>query len=78
MKTDIEISREAKYENILKVGKKVGIKGRYLEYYGKNKARIYFLRKENRRNSLGYLFRYLTEYLTFTYEPLNSLYENNN
>ena len=40
MKTDIEISREAKYENINKVAKKLGVSGRYLESYGKNKAKI--------------------------------------
>ena len=64
-------------ETIRELSKEFGYKARQeIKYYGKNKARIYFLRKENRRNSLGYLFRYLTEYLTFTYEPLNSLYEN--
>ena len=40
MKTDIEISREAKKENITKVAKKLGITSRYLECYGKNKAKI--------------------------------------
>ncbi len=40
MKTDIEISREAKYENITKVAKKIGLTGRDLECFGKNKAKI--------------------------------------
>ena len=40
MKTDIEISREAKKENITKVAKKLGITSRYIECYGKNKAKI--------------------------------------
>ena len=40
MKTDIEISREAKYENIKKVAKKLGISGRFLELYGNYKAKI--------------------------------------
>ena len=40
MKTDIEISREAKKENINKIAKKLGISGRYLECYGKEKAKI--------------------------------------
>ena len=40
MKTDIEISRETKKENITKVAKKLGITSRYLECYGKNKAKI--------------------------------------
>ncbi len=40
MKTDIEISRETKKENIVKVAKKIGITSRYLECYGKEKAKI--------------------------------------
>ena len=40
MKTDIEISREAKKENIVKVAKKLGITSRYLECYGREKAKI--------------------------------------
>ena len=40
MKTDIEISREAKYENIKKVAKKIGISPRFLELYGNYKAKI--------------------------------------
>ena len=40
MKSDIEISREAKYENIKKVAKKIGISSRYLELYGNYKAKI--------------------------------------
>ena len=40
MKTDIEISREAKKENITKVAKKIGITGRYLECFGREKAKI--------------------------------------
>ena len=40
MKTDIEISRETKKENITKVAKKLGITSSYLECYGKNKAKI--------------------------------------
>ena len=40
MKTDIEISREAKKENIVKVAKKLGITGRYLECFGREKAKI--------------------------------------
>ena len=40
MKSDIEIRREAKKENINKIAKKLGISGRYLECFGKNKAKI--------------------------------------
>ena len=40
MKTDIEISRETKKENIVKVAKKRGISSRYLEWYGREKAKI--------------------------------------
>ena len=40
MKSDIEISRECKLENIKKIAKKIGISGQYLECYGKNKAKI--------------------------------------
>ena len=40
MKTDIEISRETKKENIIKVAKKIGITSRYLECYGREKAKI--------------------------------------
>ena len=40
MKTDIEISRETKKENIVKVAKKLGITSRYLECYGREKAKI--------------------------------------
>ena len=35
MKSDIEISRETKKENIVKVAKKLGITSRYLECYGR-------------------------------------------
>ena len=40
MKSDIEISRECKLEDIKKVGKKIGIGSRYLECFGKSKAKI--------------------------------------
>ena len=40
MKTDIEISRETKKENIVKIAKKLGITSRYLECYGREKAKI--------------------------------------
>ena len=40
MKSDIEISREAKKENIIKIAKKLGITSRYLECFGKEKAKI--------------------------------------
>lgn len=40
MKTDIEISRESKKENIVKVAKKLGITSRFLETYGRDKAKI--------------------------------------
>ena len=40
MKTDIEISRETKRENITKIAKKLGITSSYLECYGKDKAKI--------------------------------------
>ena len=40
MKTDIEISREAKKENITKIAKKLNITSSYLECYGKEKAKI--------------------------------------
>ncbi len=40
MKSDIEISRETKKENITKVAKKLGITSRYLECYGREKAKI--------------------------------------
>ena len=40
MKSDIEISRETKKENIVKVAKKLGITSRYLECYGREKAKI--------------------------------------
>ncbi len=40
MKTDIEISRESKKQNIKLIGKKLGISSRYLECYGNDKAKI--------------------------------------
>lgn len=40
MKSDIEISRECKLENIKKIAKKIGISSRYLECYGNSKAKI--------------------------------------
>lgn len=40
MKSDIEISRQCKLEDIRKIGKKLGISNRYLECYGKSKAKI--------------------------------------
>lgn len=40
MKTDIEISNEAKKLDIKKIAKKLNIGNRYLECYGKNKAKI--------------------------------------
>ena len=40
MKTDIEISRESKKDNIIKIAKKLGITGRYLECFGRDKAKI--------------------------------------
>ena len=56
MKTDIEISREAKKENITKVAKKLGITSRYLECYGKNKAKISLsLIKKTKDNKNGKL-----------------------
>ena len=56
MKSDIEISREAKKENIIKVGKKIGITSRYLECYGKEKAKINLnLMKKLRNNPDGKL-----------------------
>jgi len=40
MKTDIEISRECRKLDIKKIAKKLNISGRYLECYGKDKAKI--------------------------------------
>ena len=40
MKSDIEISRECKLLDIKKVASKLGINSRYLECYGKSKAKI--------------------------------------
>lgn len=40
MKSDIEISREAKKENIKNIAKKLGINSRYLECFGRDKAKI--------------------------------------
>jgi len=40
MKTDIEISREAKKLDIKKIAQKLNITSRYLECYGKDKAKI--------------------------------------
>ena len=40
MKSDIEISRECKTLDIKKIAKKLNISSRYLETYGKNKAKI--------------------------------------
>ncbi len=40
MKSDIEISRSCKLEDIKKVAKKIGISSRYLECFGKSKAKI--------------------------------------
>ena len=40
MKTDIEISRETKRENITKIAKRLGITSSYLECYGRDKAKI--------------------------------------
>ena len=40
MKTDIEISRETKKDNIKKVAKKLGISSRFLECIGNEKAKI--------------------------------------
>ena len=56
MKTDIEISREAKKENIVKVAKKLGITSRYLECFGKEKAKINLnLMKKVKNNPNGKL-----------------------
>ena len=56
MKTDIEISREAKKENITKIAKKIGISSRYLECYGKDKAKINLgLMKKLKNNPNGKL-----------------------
>ena len=40
MKTDIEISRECKKLDIKKIAQKLNITSRYLECYGKDKAKI--------------------------------------
>ena len=40
MKSDIEITRNAKLKSISYLAKKSGIKGEYLECYGKYKAKI--------------------------------------
>ena len=40
MKTDIEISNAAKKIDIKKIAQKLNIGNRYLECYGKNKAKI--------------------------------------
>lgn len=40
MKTDVQISREAKLEHILKIGEKIGLNEDNLEVYGKYKAKI--------------------------------------
>ena len=40
MKSDIEISRETRKENINKIAKKLGINARYLECFGREKAKI--------------------------------------
>ena len=40
MKTDVQISREAKLEHILKIGEKIGLTEDNLEVYGKFKAKI--------------------------------------
>ena len=56
MKTDIEISREARKENIVKVAKKIGITSRYLECFGKEKAKISLnILKKLRNNPNGKL-----------------------
>ena len=40
MKTDIEIAQSAKTQFIGDIAKKAGIEDKYIEYYGKNKAKI--------------------------------------
>lgn len=40
MKTDVQISREAKLEHILKIGEKIGLSEENLDIYGKYKAKI--------------------------------------
>ena len=56
MKTDIEISRETKKENIVKIAKKLGITSRYLECYGREKAKINLnLMKKVKNNPSGKL-----------------------
>ena len=40
MKTDIDIAREAKIQSIQSIAAKLGIEDKYLEQYGKFKAKI--------------------------------------
>ena len=60
--TDIEIQREAKLENINKIIEKFNIDDKYVEQYGKYKAKISnsimkeFEKKKDGKNSL-YFFR---------------------
>ena len=49
-KSDIEIAQECTMEPITKIAEKAGIDDKYLEQYGKYKAKIdYNLLKENRQ-----------------------------
>lgn len=53
MKTDVQISREAKLEHILKIGEKIGLAEDDLDIYGKYKAKINLdiLKKEKKTDT---------------------------
>ena len=60
MKSDIEISRECRLLDIKKVAKKINISSRYLECYGKNKAKINLdIRKRLKDKENGKLIKIL-------------------
>ena len=55
MKTDIEISQEAKLKNILEIANSINIEEKYIEPYGKYKAKIDFKFIEENKNEEGKL-----------------------
>lgn len=52
MKTDIEIAREKKLIPIAEIAKKIGIKEKDLEYYGKGKAKILTSKEKKEKGKL--------------------------
>ena len=55
MKTDIEISQEAKLKNILEIANSINIEEKYIEPYGKHKAKIDFRLLDTNKSEEGKL-----------------------